>query len=91
MLPGSTDLSERVTSTTLGLSERFQGTSVWRPEARSKVMESMQAVPVEERVRWLSRPAMRTASVESFQPVPGMSWRGRVGPVKGSNPQNSGR
>ncbi len=38
-------LEENVTSTTLGLSECFHWASAWRPDARSKVMVSIQAVP----------------------------------------------
>src|ERR1700677_2054903 len=85
--PGSMDLRETETSMVAGLSAGFHLVSIRFPAAVLRVMVSTQAVPVEERVRWFSRPAMRRSEAATLQSLPGVSCNCKVGPLKASKPQ----
>src|SRR5260370_27091277 len=91
-VPGSCGGRERATSTVLGLSGGGLKVCSLAPRkgelgAGSSFTVSRQAVPVAERRTCWSLPAMRGSVERSFQSLPGVSCRRRVGPEKESKPQ----
>src|ERR1700692_5010470 len=94
-VPGSGGGRERATSTVLGLSglpeAGLKGCSLAVPKAElglgSSFTVSRQAVPVAVRNTCWSLPAMSGSVERSFQSLPGVSWRRRVGPEERAKPQ----